>query len=237
DHTFSSRDLFFGNFISNWDSRTEPTLQLNTLPGFGDYRPAHRYLFALGETHIFGPTLTNEFHTGFNRVHIAFNPDVLGKYKAEDFGITTGSSVLPNFNVSGVMRFSGIDGFQQVRGDTAYQFTDALAWIHGRHSVKFGGELRRFRNNNFNGGTGGLITFPTLAAFLAGVPASAIQTRIPVNSALRVNGFDVFIQDDFKMSSRWTWNLGLRWEYNGIPSEIHNHLGIFDFSQNTIVTV
>src|SRR4029079_14352781 len=46
DHTFSSNDTIFGNFISNRDSRTEPTLQLNTLPGFGDYRPARRYFLS-----------------------------------------------------------------------------------------------------------------------------------------------------------------------------------------------
>src|SRR2546426_12587211 len=40
DHNFSSRDIFFSNFISNRDSRTEPTLQQQNLPlpGYGDYR-------------------------------------------------------------------------------------------------------------------------------------------------------------------------------------------------------
>src|SRR6266852_7153791 len=79
DHTFSSRDIIFGNFISNHDSRTEPTLQLNNLPGFGDFRPATRYLLSIGETHTFTAPLITEFHVGLNRVHIAFNPDVLGK--------------------------------------------------------------------------------------------------------------------------------------------------------------
>src|SRR5262249_43342630 len=37
--------------------------------------------------------------------------------------------------------------------------------------------------------------------------------------------------------ARFTWNLGLRWEYNGVPNEVHNRLGIFDFSQNKLVSV
>src|SRR5262249_35630236 len=234
---FSGRDTLFGNFISNRDSRTEPTLQLSNLPGFGDFRPASRYLLALGYNHVFSPTLINELRAGANRLHIEFDPDVLGKYNPQDVGITTGSPILPTFTVSGVMQFGGINGFPQGRGDTAYQFSDTLSWIHGRHSFKFGGELRRFRNNNFNRATGGTITFPSLPAFLAGTPSSSTQTRIPVTNSIRVSAFDAFVQDDFKMSSRLTWNLGLRWAYNGVPNEVHDRLGIFDFTQNKIVTV
>src|SRR5438094_6742551 len=72
DHNFSSRDIVFGSFISNRDSRTEPTLGLNNLPGFGDYRPAERYLLSLGETHIFRPTLMNEISACSNRVKLQF---------------------------------------------------------------------------------------------------------------------------------------------------------------------
>ena len=55
DHNISSKDLLFGSFIINRDSRTEPTLQGNNLPGFGDYRPAKRALLSLGYTHVFSP--------------------------------------------------------------------------------------------------------------------------------------------------------------------------------------
>jgi len=237
DHTFSPRDSLFGNFISNRDSRTEPTLQLNNLPGFGDYRPASRYLLALGYTHVFSPTVVNELRVGGNRVHIEFTPDVLDKYNPQDFGLTTGSTIFPTIIVSGGMQFGGINGFPQGRGDTVYQFSDTLSWIRGRHSIKFGGEFRRFRNNNFNTATGGEITFPTLAMFLAGRPSRGRQTQIPVNSGLRVSAVDIFVQDDFKMTSRFSLNLGLRWEYNGVPNEVNNRLGIFDFSTNQIVTV
>jgi Carboxypeptidase regulatory-like domain len=237
DHTFSAHDTLFGSFISNRDSRTEPTLQLNNLPGFGDFRPAERYFLSIGETHIISPTVANEIRAGANRVHIQFVPDVLGKLNPQDFGLTTGSPVFPLIQVSGVMNFGGIEGFPQGRGDTTYQFNDTLSWIRSRHSFKFGGEIRRFQNNNFNGGTGGVIIFPTLAAFLAGTPSSSRQTQLPVTNSLRVSAVDIFAQDDFKMTDRLTWNLGLRWEYNGIPNEKYNRLANFDFTQNRLVIV
>src|SRR5439155_7435604 len=135
DHNFSSRDIVFGSFISNRDSRTEPTLGLNNLPGFGDYRPAERYLLY------------------------------------------------------------------------------------------------------FSTATGGVITFPSLAAFLSGTPASSRQSQFPVTNGLRVSAFDTYVQDDFKMTNRLTWNLGLRWEYNGVPGEKYNRLAVFVPSLKKMLTV
>ena len=56
------------------DVRTEPALQGDTIPGFGDHRNAHRQVLTLNETHIFSPSLVNEARLGFNRISIAFNP-------------------------------------------------------------------------------------------------------------------------------------------------------------------
>ena len=48
DHNFNEKNFLFGSFIINRDERTEPTLQSNNLPGFGDRRPAKRYLISSG---------------------------------------------------------------------------------------------------------------------------------------------------------------------------------------------
>ncbi len=213
DHNFSERNFVFGNFISNRDQRTEPTLQGNNLPGFGDTRPAKRELLALGYTHVFSPAITNELRAGLNRVLISFTQNDTAT--PASYGIASPSAVLPQFSISGGAVFGGISGFPQGRGDTTFQYSDSLSWIKGRHSLKFGAEFRRFRNNNFNGGTGGTINFPNLAAFLAGTPSSATETALPATPGLRANALGTFAQDDFRFSAKLTAQsrhpLGIQW--------------------------
>jgi hypothetical protein len=233
DHNFSPKHFLYGTFLSNRDSRSEPTLQGNNLPGFGDFRPAKRELLALAYTTVISPAMTNELRAGLNRVSIQFAQD--DKANPADFGISSPAAVFPNFNVPGALRFGGIDGFPQGRGDTTFQYSDTLGWVRGRHAMKFGVDFRRFRNNNFNYGTGGTINFASLAAFLAGTAGSATETALAVTPAIRVSAFGAFAQDDFKVSPKLTLNLGLRWEYNGVPSEKYNRIGIYQFAQNNVV--
>ena len=235
DHNISDHDFLFGSFISNHDQRTEPTLQGNNLPGYGDFRPAKRYLLSLGYTHIFSSTITNELRAGLNRVRIDFDQFYAGK--PSDFGFSSPSNVFPEIEVSGGMFFGGITGFPQGRGDTTFHYGDTVSLVKGKHSIKFGAEFRRFRNNNFNGGTGGSILFSSLATFLAGTPSQDIETALPANPGLRVNALGTFAQDDIKLTRKLTLNLGIRWEYNGVPSEIHNRLSVFNTASDTVIQV
>jgi hypothetical protein len=187
DHNWSPKDFIYGSFIINNDTRAEPTLQGNNLPGFGDERPANRYFLSLGYTRILSPNLTNELRAGLNRLRISFNPDFT--QDPFTFGITSLSTVSPNINVPGAMSFGGINGEPQGRGDTTYQYTDTVGWVRGKHSIRMGAEFRRFDNNSLNRGTGGVLTFGTMAAFLAGTPTQATQTSRPATPALSVNAF------------------------------------------------
>jgi hypothetical protein len=235
DHSWSPRDLVYGSLIINRDNRVEPTLQGNNLQGFGDERPAQRYFLSLGFTRIFSSNLTNELRAGFNRLRISFHEAFTEE--PSTFDITSPSTVFPNITVPGALSFGGISGEPQGRGDTTYQYNDTVGWSRGKHSIRVGGEFRRFANNNLNSGTGGMLTFGTLAAFLAGTPTQAIQTSAPATPSLHVNAFGAFVQDDYKVAVRVTLNLGLRWEYNGVPWEKHDRLSTYDFASNALVRV
>src|ERR1700723_751584 len=71
---FSAKDSLHVFYAFQSDVRTEPALQGDTIPGWGDHRAAHRQVGTLSETHIFSPSFVNEARLGFNRIGIAFNP-------------------------------------------------------------------------------------------------------------------------------------------------------------------
>ena len=84
-HNLGNNDALHGYYAFQRDQRGEPTLQLNTIPGFGDTRHSHRQIMTLNETHIFGPTLVNEARFGFNRINITFEPNA--QLNPVDYGI------------------------------------------------------------------------------------------------------------------------------------------------------
>ena len=235
DLNWSPKDFSYGSFIINNDNRLEPTLQGNNLPGFGDERPAQRYFLSLGYTRILSSNLINELRAGFNRLRISFNP-AFTEYPST-FGIASSSTVFPAFTVPGALAFGGIAGEPLGRGDITYQYSDTVGSTRGKHSIRMGGEFRRFVYNGLNHGTGGTLTFGTLETFLAGTPTQATQLFEPATPSLHVNAFGAFVQDDYKALPRLTLNLGLRWEYNGVPYEKHDRLAIYDFASNSLLRV
>jgi hypothetical protein len=109
----------------------------------------------------------NEARFGFNRIHITFSPNA--KLNPLDFGINNGVTEaigLPQITVGGgSINMGGPAGFPQGRSDTTYVLSDTLNYLRGKHSFKFGGEARRFYNNNTNKDTG-TFTFANMNAFL-----------------------------------------------------------------------
>src|SRR5689334_2503550 len=83
-HNMGTNDHLHGYYALQRDERGEPTLQGNSIPGFGDTRQSRRQIFTLNETHTFGSAVVKEARFGFNRIHILFmsnsilNPLVFG---------------------------------------------------------------------------------------------------------------------------------------------------------------
>lgn len=236
-YRMSNKDNIHGYYAFQRDSRHEPSLQGNNVPGFGDIRPAHRQLFTFGETHIFGPQLVNDFRMGFNRLRENFlpatplNPSSLG---ISD-GITTPIGI-PQTLVLGAFDLGGPTGFPQGRGDTVYVWSDTLSYLRGNHSFKFGGEARRFQNNNFNQDVG-LMRFTSISDFLAGNVNSFSINSAGSFSSIRTAGFGLFAQDEWKLRPNFTADLGIRWDENTTPNEVYNRFVVFDPATDALVRV
>jgi len=228
---FSMNNQLHGFYAFQSDKRTEPNLQGNTIPGFGDHRSAHRQVFTLNQTHVFSPSFVNEARVGANRIAIVFTPNAQLNPTAFHIGdgVTTALGI-PQITVSDVnnLNFGGPSAFPQGRYDTYFVLNDAATLLRGKHSIKFGGEYRRFVGNSFTSDTGTLTFASTALNFMNDNATGFSINPNTVSSRAFINAQGYFIQDNYKLSSRLTLEAGLRFEWNGTPTEGANRFVIFD---------
>jgi hypothetical protein len=237
-HNFGAKDRLNGYIAIQQDLRQEPTLQNNNIPGFGDTRQSRRQIFTLNETHVFAPNIVNELRLGYNRIHIVFAPNAA--LNPADYGMNVGVSTaigLPQINLSDIgLNFGGPSGFPQGRGDYVAVLSDTLSWVKGKHAFKYGGEARRQNNNNF-GLTPGTLTFNTVTEFFNGQAARFTANPIATANRMYVTSLGGFIVDQWKASPSLTFDLGLRYEWNGTPVEAMNRLTAFDPAASALVRI
>src|SRR5207244_10203245 len=112
---------------------------------------------------------------------------------------------------------------------TSIQAGDDIARTKGVHSVKFGANLERMRDNILAvSDPGGEFSFNLLSDFLTNAPFS-LSAAIP--SAISERGFRQtvvggYVQDDWRFRPNLTINLGLRYETATVPTEVHGHLTV-----------
>jgi Carboxypeptidase regulatory-like domain/TonB dependent receptor len=237
-HNLGVNDRLHGYYAIQRDKRGEPTLQGNSIPGFGDTRQSRRQIFTLNETHTFGAAVVNEARFGFNRIHILFTPNA--QLNPLDFGIKDGVTEpigLPQMNVTGTgLNLGGPAGFPQGRSDTTFVVSDTLNYLHGNHSLRFGGEARRFYNNNTGKDTGSF-AFANMAAFLAGTANTFTVTLGDVAPAITQGALGFFAQDNYKVRPNLTLELGFRYDWLMSPTERFDRFVDFVPETNSLVQV
>jgi hypothetical protein len=178
-------------------------------------------------------TWANELRGGFTHYVL----DIIPSDTSFAYKITTGISNpllrgIPDTNVPGFTELGSFHNFPKIVGpDKVYDFIDQLSNLRGKHAFKFGGEVRRdlVHQGTFRGGRGRIFfnSFedflvgngkPDHASFLAGDPTRNLSQWL----------YAGYVQDDWRITPRVTLNLGLRYEYQGVPTEDHNLLGNFE---------
>ena len=234
---FNSKDQLHGFYAYQADKRTEPNLQGNSIPGFGDHRVGHRQILTLNETHVFSPSVVNEVRLGFNRIAITFTPNAL--LNPVDYHIADGVNAaigIPQISVTDIgLNFGGPSGFAQGRVDNYIVFSDAATVLKGKNTIKFGGEYRRFIGNSFASDTGTMTYASTLVNFANDTVTGFSINPQTVTSRIFINAQGYFIQDNYKLTPRVTLEGGFRFEWNGTPTEGANRMIIFDPTQPWLV--
>ncbi|PYU13761.1 MAG: hypothetical protein DMG37_09635 [Acidobacteria bacterium] len=192
------------------------TFVLTNLPGFGASNTVTSRTLTFGYSSVFGSNLSNQFRFAFGRSNPSFpanSPFPLG----------------PTISIVGLDNFGETFIVPQGRTQNTFQYLDTIAWVRGRHTVKFGADINRYQTPNtadfFNRG---LITFASVADFQNGNPSSYFQQ---VGNFVRHNfALDAFsfVQDDFRLKKTVTLNLGFRLESSGGVSEGKNLLSNLD---------
>src|SRR5215510_15111302 len=231
------KDRLHGYYDAYRTLNSEPNRNGNTIPGFGNSTNLLRQVFTLNETHIFGPSFVNEIRFGFNRFSSATTPNA--QLNPADFGINDGivqAIGLPQISVAGNLNFGGPSANPSGRGDTTFIVSDAMSYLWGRHSLKFGGEFRQFLNNNFRQGTGSF-NFPSVASFIAGNANSFSVTLGSQSSSIAEGALGFYVQDNFSFRRNLTFELGLRYDWNMTPTERYDRFIIFDPATGSLVRV
>ena len=145
---------------------------------------------------------------------------------------------LPEIDIGGFQSYLGAGrrtGWRGPEGNAS--FVDSVSYLRGKHAFKFGFDFVDvvYDNNAYNRANG-QIKFADLQSFLAGTPKSGTILVGDPNLYARAHWYAAFVQDDWRLTTRVTLNLGLRWEYNGSPVEKHNYDGSFNPNVNPTTT-
>ena len=238
-----SADFFFQNFQSNVPFGAGGlTASLGGSISSGDLNfpyqlPVRDRVFSLTETHVFSPTLVNDFRLGFVRIN---NSDInVPPITASQAGIDRPTSNLTDsiykFTfVSSGFQFGPTPQANQSQAQNNFNFIETLGWVRGKHNWRFGGEFTPVSLNKqfpqvFNGQLyfGNSTTSPVtdFGNFLQGAPEFSFGGGGVFNHNYRQKNSAVFAQDDWKATQNLTLNLGLRTEFFGAWTDNACHIG------------
>jgi Carboxypeptidase regulatory-like domain len=201
--------------------------------------PVHTRFFNFTETHLFSPTLVNEFRFGF--VHIN---DVLANVPpvtTDDLGIDRPTNSVTNSIYKFVFASSGFEigpapFGNQSQNQNNTNLVDTVSWVKGQHVFRFGGEFTHVNlDKDFPQVFNGELFFTNtpdgntdFQNFLLGTPQFSFGGGGLSNHEYRSNNFAFFAQDDWKIRRHLTLNLGLRTEVFGAFHDNLCHIGNLD---------
>jgi hypothetical protein len=213
------------NWTADWTSILSPSMTFNLRGGLARWEEQGG----------------NSFGAGFNAADLGISPALVSQFTRLQF---------PRFDF-GSSAYQSIGSGNSVLAlnptDT-YSLQPNMNTIFGSHTVKFGSEFRRYNDNSNNPGAAtGVYRFDRnwtqaralqsdaasgneFATFLLGYPSAAFVDR-NIDPSYRSHYYALFFQDDWKVTSRLTLNMGLRWDYESpIVERYDRQLGAFDFN-------
>jgi len=237
DYLINSKNTLATRYFYSRSPRTIPLTPLigGNLPGAPQDARYTNTNAALRLTTVFTPSFLNEARVSFQRNVAQATDQLPAGASPSGLGITPLVStqtqappislLINNFTMFGTLdpQFSPVNQFQ---------YADQIAWTHGKHTFRAGAEVERTQWNLVFGGLGrGWLLMGSFSDLLAGGPGNILQCLFCVRGGpdgiihgYRLPNMNAFVQDDWKVNSKLTLNLGVRWEYNGTLSDKYGNL-------------
>jgi hypothetical protein len=235
DYIINTKNTVSGRYFYAFSPQTQAfTNGGGQPPGGGISVLSGNQLFLGKWTSIINNNLVNEAR--FSSYYIRASINSLDPITASSVGTVTAA---PGYNLVPVLDFTTLAGFSSIGGtivDTArppqliYEWADQISWNYGKHTVRAGYDQQRVNwSQNLPSFNRGQLTFGTFSDFLLGLSAAqngtslsnlfgtVAITQLPggtINDN-KENNLSLFVQDDYKITTRLTVNVGLRWEYLG----------------------
>ena len=238
----SANHVSVKTFLSALPS-TVPFGATPTVPGFGEELDKLNVNDTLSLTTTLGPRMVNEARIGYSRLYVNQLP--VEPLTGAQVGLknpVAGWTGIPLIFVTGAFSIGPEQNDNQTTMIHNWLATDTLSIVRGRHQIRVGGDVNMNQVNRTNAFlTRGRINFASFNDFLLGLSAAQNGSNFSNLSATQVaNGvirayprfknFSLFAQDDFRVNSRLTLNLGVRYQFNGNKQDKNGRIGSFDIN-------
>jgi Carboxypeptidase regulatory-like domain len=233
DYIQSQKNTIQGRFFTALSHTINPFGFGNgaNLPGTPSTDNLNYLVASLNDSYIFKPNLFNQVRIGYDRISSVTTPD--SPFTFASIGVTSSAqnNDKPSVTIAGSDNFNA--GIYAPNAQNLFNFEDDVAWVDGRHNFRFGTGLVRSYLVNSGEEYYGQVNFPGWPDFLlglngiengtAGIPGvpptgfSDVLYSLQLLGVLAGHGrtweISAYSQDNYRVNSRLTLNLGLRWEW------------------------
>lgn len=252
DHRFSDRQTFFARYSHRYTESVplKAFAEEITIAEGRIIEENKARNFVAEYTHTLSPTMLFTGRMGFARTLFVFSNQGLG-FKPSSLGLpgaidsVVDRQMFPATNVSGMTSLGG--GDHRFNAFMSYPFVASVTRSQGKHNWKYGGEVRLIRVNVWEARSAGTFGFnagmtqgpnPNAASSSAGFGFASFLLGTGAPNNVLIQGwknvasqsfyYAGYVQNDWRVNTKLTLNLGLRYDYDAPRTERYNRMNFFD---------